>query len=50
MDIKKMINREKLSGVKDKLGRAERISVIETLSSLSKIVYFAFQVFGEKGS
>lgn len=43
-----MINREKLSGVKDKLRRAERILVIKTLSSLSKIVYFAFQVFGEE--
>ena len=46
--LKRMINREKLSGVKDKLRRAERILVIKTLSSLSKIVYFAFQVFGEE--
>ncbi len=45
-----MINREKLSGDKDKLRRAERILVIETLSSLSKIVYFTFQVFGESRS
>ena len=45
-----MINREKLSGVKDKFRRAERILVIETLSSLSKIVYFIFQVFGESRS
>ena len=41
-----MINREKLSGVKDKLRRAERILVIETLSSLSKIIYFAFKFLG----
>jgi len=45
-----MINREKLSGDNDKLRLAERILVIETLSSLSKIVYFAFQVFGERRS
>tara|TARA_X000001036_G_C20285642_1_gene646188 strand:- start:352 stop:489 length:138 start_codon:yes stop_codon:yes gene_type:complete len=45
-----MINHEKLSEVKYKLRLAERILVIETLSSLSKIVYFAFQVFGERRS
>jgi hypothetical protein len=44
-----MVNREKLSGVKDKLWRAERILFIETLSSLSKIVYFAFFKFLGRG-
>jgi len=41
-----MINREKLSGVKDKLRRAERILVIETLSSLSKIIILLFKFLG----